>query len=139
MNEQKPLKVMAEMQESEKEYFVMLTLVDGAQEAVFTQTRRDAYETIAENIDNIDFNHDCSFVITSDCTLKERVTIVQFMRWIRDCNIYEDCIDVDDYLAEYESNIVAEQTVYSEMIGGTLPGSLNMNDILNGDIESKDL
>lgn len=81
----------------QKEYLVCLLMSydnDTSYEWNIIRGRKNTYEYLKENIENIDF--DDSFVLTEGVALEDRKTIYAFMKHCQD--IFNDGFDIDDYV-----------------------------------------
>lgn len=123
----------------DREYLVCIRAKEGSGESdswAFVTGRTATYEYIKENIEDIDLNY--SFVLVETLPLEKRKSIYAFMKYAGE--FYADGFDIEDYIKgdwdedEYQRNNDIEQ-----VISNPPEGSLKMEDIMDGNVDTTDL
>ena len=93
--------------------------------------RTEAYEFIKENIDDIDLEH--SFILVETCTLSERKSIPEFMRYAGE--FYNDGFDINDYIkGDWDEEDYRKNNDITQIIDNV--ERLELEDIMNGNVDT---
>lgn len=69
--------------------------------------REEVYQYLKENIKDYDPN--ISLIMTDDMTLDEAVTIIQFIQHLKDIEVVNDELDLDDYREDKSADVIERE------------------------------
>ena len=128
----------------EKEYMICYTYYEGNTEWKLMTGRREVYEDIKDNIDNIDPKE--SYVLVENVALAGRKDVYTFMKYAQEIYV-NDNFDIRDYYDEGDDvpdEIEAgyrtqEGDLYSKMMYEAQLSNKAMDDIMNGNVDKRSL
>ena len=134
--EKNPKQTILKNNPENKVYLLCIAGKDGADDSWELITgRAELYETIKNSIDFIDL--DRSFVLVESAKLENRKSIVAFMKYAE--QFFNDSFDIEDYIkGDWDEQ---EYLKNNDIDTSFIPNNdrLNMEDMLNGNINTKSL
>lgn len=117
----------------DRQYLICITGMSQDSWVIVTG-RTEAYEYIKENIDDINMEH--SFILVESCTLTNRKSIPEFMRYAGE--FYSDGFDINDYIkGDWDEEDYKRMNDMSLVINNE--ERVDMQSFMNGDVNTIDL
>lgn len=123
---------------SPEERIYLLCLQDtdtGARDWDIVIGRMEAYNQLKNQINYIDLS--ASFILVETVTFADRISIYKFMKTIGDT--IEDGFDIDDYVKGDWSETDFQNGSIDSSVNVNPNERLNMEDVMNGFVETNDL
>ena len=134
--EKNPQQRILQKNPEEKVYLLCIAGKDGGPDSWEIITgRTELYETIKNSIEFIDLEK--SFTLVETAKLENRKSIVAVMKYLE--QFYEDSFDIEDYIkGDWDEE---DYRKHNDIDSAFIPNNdvLNMQDILNGDVNTKSL
>ena len=134
--EKNPPQRILQKDPEEKVYLLCIAGKDGGSDSWEIITgRTELYETIKNSIEFIDLEK--SFALVETAKLENRKSIVAVMKYLE--QFYEDSFDIEDYIkGDWDEE---DYRKHNDIDSAFIPNNdvLNMQDILNGDVNTKSL
>ena len=134
--EKNPPQRILQKNPEEKVYLLCIAGKDGGPDSWEIITgRTELYETIKNSIEFIDLEK--SFTPVETAKLENRKSIVAVMKYLE--QFYEDSFDIEDYIkGDWDEE---DYRKHNDIDSAFIPNNdvLNMQDILNGDVNTKSL